>query len=49
MKNKLWQNAEGMMNDLPLYENYHPLTGEGLNAINFSWTAAHILMILKTK
>lgn len=42
MKNKLWQNAEGMMNDLPLYENYHPLTGEGLNAINFSWTAPYI-------
>jgi putative isomerase len=27
-------------------ENYHPLTGEGLNAQNFSWSAAHILMLL---
>ncbi len=27
-------------------ENYHPLTGEGLNAHNFSWSAAHIIMLL---
>ena len=27
-------------------ENYHPLTGEGLNAENFSWSAAHIIMLL---
>ncbi|MGV8815658.1 MAG: MGH1-like glycoside hydrolase domain-containing protein, partial [Gelidibacter sp.] len=23
-------------------ENYHPITGEGLNAENFSWSAAHL-------
>ena len=28
-------------------ENYHPLTGEGLNAQNFSWSAAHLIMLLK--
>jgi putative isomerase len=28
-------------------ENYHPLTGEGLNAENFSWSAAHIIMLLQ--
>ena len=28
-------------------ENYHPLTGEGLNAQNFSWSAAHIIMLLQ--
>ena len=27
-------------------ENYHPLTGEGLHAQNFSWSAAHIIMLL---
>jgi putative isomerase len=27
-------------------ENYHPLTGEGLHAHNFSWSAAHIIMLL---
>jgi putative isomerase len=27
-------------------ENYHPITGEGLNAENFSWSAAHIIMLL---
>ncbi|MCK5440797.1 MAG: trehalase [Maribacter sp.] len=33
----------------PIYENYHPLTGEGLNAKNFSWSAAHIIMLLTEK
>ena len=27
-------------------ENYHPLTGEGLHAKNFSWSAAHVIMLL---
>lgn len=27
-------------------ENYHPLTGEGREAQNFSWSAAHIILIL---
>lgn len=27
-------------------ENYHPLTGKGLNAQNFSWSAAHIIILL---
>lgn len=29
----------------PLRENYHPLTGEGLNAPHFSWSAAHLLLL----
>lgn len=49
MLNQLWKNAEGMQTDIPVFENYHPLTGRGLNAKNFSWSAAHILMMLKTK
>ncbi|MFD1615293.1 MGH1-like glycoside hydrolase domain-containing protein [Gelatiniphilus marinus] len=28
-------------------ENYHPLTGKGLNAENFSWSAAHLIMLLQ--
>ena len=27
-------------------ENYHPLTGKGLHAQNFSWSAAHVIMLL---
>ncbi|MGO4293542.1 MGH1-like glycoside hydrolase domain-containing protein [Chitinophaga sp. RAB17] len=44
---KLWQHATGMNDQLPLYENYHPLTGKGLNAPNFSWSAAHTLLLLR--
>ena len=47
LKTKLIKNTEGLLNDLSIRENYHPLTGEGLNAKNFSWSAAHLLMILK--
>ncbi len=46
---KLLAGAEGALTDQPVYENYHPLTGKGLNARNFSWSAAHLLMILKNK
>ncbi|MCW3464647.1 MGH1-like glycoside hydrolase domain-containing protein [Chitinophaga nivalis] len=46
LSTKLWQHAEGMQGKRPLYENYHPHTGKGLNAPNFSWTAAHVLMLL---
>jgi putative isomerase len=49
MTGKLFQNGEGILSDTPLFENYHPLTGEGLNAKNFSWSAAHILMLLREK
>lgn len=31
----------------PIRENYHPITGEGLNAHNFSWSAAHLIMLLQ--
>jgi len=43
---KLFANSEGMLSDLPLRENYHPLTGRGLNAEHFSWSAAHLLLLL---
>lgn len=45
---KLLQNCDGMLDsDAPLRENYNPLTGDGLNAKHFSWTAAHILLLLE--
>jgi len=45
IKKLVFENLEKQKNK-PLYENYHPANGEGLNARNFSWTAAHLLMIL---
>ncbi|MBS0030707.1 MGH1-like glycoside hydrolase domain-containing protein [Chitinophaga sp. 22321] len=44
---KLLHHGTGMHDQLPLYENYHPLTGKGLNAPNFSWSAAHTLLLLR--
>ncbi|MGX5818751.1 MGH1-like glycoside hydrolase domain-containing protein [Chitinophaga lutea] len=49
LENKLLHHAEGLLAATPVHENYHPLTGKGLNAKNFSWSAAHLLMILKNK
>ncbi|MFB6458086.1 hypothetical protein ACE38W_22635, partial [Chitinophaga sp. Hz27] len=46
---QLLNNAAGLLSDGPICENYHPITGKGLNAKNFSWSAAHLLMILKNK
>ena len=47
MKNKLLANAEGVLNsNAPIRENYHPISGKGLNANHFSWSAAHILLLL---
>jgi len=39
--------AEGVLGKgKAIRENYHPLTGEGREAQNFSWSAAHIIMLL---
>ena len=47
MKHKLLTHAEGLMEKgVPLRENYDPRDGKGLNAKHFSWTAAHLLMIV---
>lgn len=44
---KLMQNAEGLLERGPsIRENYNPLTGEGLEAQNFSWSAAHYILLL---
>ncbi|WP_291868994.1 trehalase family glycosidase [Maribacter sp.] len=42
------KGAEGILGKgQSIRENYHPLTGEGLNAENFSWSAAHLIMLLQ--
>lgn len=44
---QILKGAQGLLKDgIPIYENYHPLTGKGLNAPNFSWSAAHIMMLI---
>ena len=43
---QVFENLEGASDyGVPLYENYHPLTGAGQNAPHFSWTAAHLLLL----
>ena len=44
---KLIHNAEGVLNKgISIRENYQPITGEGLESQNFSWSAAHYLLLL---
>lgn len=46
---KLFKNAEGLMGDGPIRENYNPETGAGLHTKNFSWSAsAYYLLYLNT-
>jgi len=41
------EGAEGVLEKgKSIRENYHPITGQGLSAQNFSWSAAHIIMLL---
>ncbi len=43
----LIKNAEGVLDQgTTIRENYHPLTGKGLESHNFSWSAAHYLLML---
>ncbi|UNY99807.1 trehalase [Zhouia spongiae] len=44
---QILNGAEGLLDKgTSIRENYHPITGKGLNAKNFSWSAAHIMMML---
>ncbi len=44
------EGAEGVLGrGKSIRENYHPITGKGLHAQNFSWSAAHIIMLLTKK
>ncbi len=42
---KLFQHGDGIMGNAPIHENYNPLTGERLNAPNFSWSAPSLLTL----
>lgn len=45
---QILKGAEGVLEKgKAIRENYHPITGKGLNAQNFSWSAAHIIMLLQ--
>jgi putative isomerase len=47
---QLFSNLQGVAEPgIPIYENYHPLTGEGQNVRHFSWSAAHLLMLTRNK
>ncbi|WP_083330534.1 MULTISPECIES: alpha-glucosidase [Pseudoalteromonas] len=43
---KLLSRANGLMQNAPIRENYHPLNGAVQGAPNFSWSAAHLFMLL---
>jgi putative isomerase len=44
---KLIHNAEGVLGKgTSIRENYQPITGEGLESENFSWSAGHYLLLL---
>jgi glucosidase len=47
---KLLHNAEGLLSKGPsIRENYNPITGKGMESENFSWSAAHYLLLLTDK
>jgi len=43
---KMLGNSEGLLDQSAIRENYHPVTGKGLNAGHFSWSAAMIILLL---
>ena len=44
---QILKGAEGILGKgESIRENYHPISGEGREAQNFSWSAAHIIMLL---
>ena len=44
---KLLTNADSLLHDAPIMENYHPITGKAQGATNFSWSAALLYMLIK--
>jgi putative isomerase len=47
LAHKLIHNPDGALEkEKAIRENYNPITGKGLEAYNFSWSAAHYLMLL---
>lgn len=43
---KYLHNAQGLLTDGPIHENYNPLTGESLNCPNFGWSSAMTLKMI---
>jgi len=44
---QILNRGEGLRNsDLPIKENYNPINGKGLRVNHFSWSAAHLLLLL---
>ncbi|MEG0891105.1 MAG: trehalase family glycosidase [Bacteroidales bacterium] len=43
---KYIENAQGLLTDGPIHENYNPLTGETLNCPNFGWSSATTIKML---
>jgi putative isomerase len=46
LRARLLEGPEGLTGGAPIFENYDPRTGRGLNAPHFGWSAAHLLMLL---
>lgn len=44
---KLLKNAQGLAGQAPIRENYNPENGAMQGATNFSWSAAHLLMLYR--
>ena len=47
LMNKLLNNAEGLMEDGAIRENYNPETGAVQGASNFGWSSAHFYMMYR--
>jgi len=47
LSDKLYLNAEGLAENATIRENYNPETGVMQGATNFSWSAAHLLMLYR--
>ncbi|MPV49619.1 alpha-glucosidase [Pseudactinotalea sp. HY160] len=46
LTDKFFANAQGLAGDQPIRENYNPETGAMQGATNFTWSAAHLYMLL---
>src|SRR6185369_16381846 len=47
MAERFTAGAEGLLGDAPIRENYNPVSGHMQGATNFSWSAAHLLMLAR--
>ncbi|MGL4676122.1 MAG: MGH1-like glycoside hydrolase domain-containing protein [Brevinema sp.] len=44
---KVFLNLQGLLNDVPINENYNPLTGVPLNAPGFSWSSSMLILLYR--